>query len=321
RLKQNLSEYLLSTLSNMLGLHYASDEKLQKVEKDINHYAEKIGDKLSRYFGHEVILSEGFEVAMELFIIAISPEGYDKDTPPSLINNKNQVVDVVQNLCFGDSDLSNGERQNIASLLGEIIDSPNAHSILSLIYKNPQILRALFQKKSNGKEILETLENAAKVSSKSRKVMEDFIQFAGIITCGIVCFAGNFAAAGLIAPVAAVAVIPTSIIALKYGSQIGEVVGQALAKFEPAFKETKSQLNAIMDQIIPDLKELDIVKNPEIKEYKEIDKTNSKLNDITQDLGKYISTKTEIEKAKDIKLPVQKLSQARSQAVSGHDPQ
>lgn len=76
-----------------------------------------------------------------------------------------------------------------------------------------------------------------------------------------------------------------------------------------------------MDQIIPDLKELDIVKNPEIKEYKEIDKTNSKLNDITQDLGKYISTKTEIEKAKDIKLPVQKLSQARSRAVSGHDPQ
>jgi hypothetical protein len=166
-LKHSLSEYLISTVSNMLALHYASDKKLQTVEKDIQKYANDLANKLKNFIGEEVVLEETFDIAMSLFAMAIAPSMPNRDEPPSLMNNKSAVVDVVANLSYPDGDMSQEEAKDLDIAIGDILASGESSSILALIEKEPGMLRALLQRKTSSKDILSTLTQAANSQGKN----------------------------------------------------------------------------------------------------------------------------------------------------------
>lgn len=309
KLKHNLSEYLISTLSNMLGLNYASDQKLQTVEKNIQKYANDLAAKLQNYIGDEVILDDKFDIAMGLFIVALSPSMPNKEEPPSLNANKSAIVDVVANLCYPDGNMSQEEAHGLDMAIGEIIASGESSAILSLIEKEPGMLKALLQKRSSPNSIASTLSEASKSMNRKSFISAEFIQFAGIAAAAALGLAGNFAAAAYINAVAPVAIIPTTIAAVKYGTQIGEAIGSKIAEFDGEFQKHSGKLTEMVKNFVPTFKKPNLGKSNEIEKKNEIDKSNSLLNEVKQEVEAHVSTQHDIENA----VEIQKIkSQAKS---------
>ncbi len=306
--KNNLSEYAISTLSNMLALYYASDEKLQKIQKDTQKYAEEIAGKLHRYLKEEIILDETFDVAMNLFAIAISPEMPYRDAPPILNQQKMAVIDVATNMCFGDQDISEAERKSISEVLAEILDSPNSDELLNLISSNPEIIRALIKRKTKSKDITGQLTNMANIKGKASTIATDFMQFSGLIMCGLVGFVSNLAAVHGVEAIAVVTVIPTSVVALKYGTKLGEVIGKKLSSFEKEFKEATSKFIEMVEEFTPDIKNFVLEKSPRQKksQSQNLDTSNLKIDSVIKDVAAHLSTKEDIVNAKDIEIVKQK---------------
>lgn len=306
--KNNLSEYALSTVSNMLALYYASDEKLQKIQQDIQKYSDEIATKLHRYLKEEVILDETFDVAMNLFAIAISPEMPEKEAPPSLSQEKNAVIDVTINVCFGDQDISEAERKSISELLSEILDSSNSDELLALISSKPEIVRALIKRKTNTKDIVGNLTNMANMAGKASTISTDFMQFSGLIMCGLIGFAANFAAVHSMEAIAAVTVVPTSVIALKYGTKLGEIIGGKLSHFEKDFKEATSKFIEMVEQFTPDIKSFGLEQSTKKApaQTESLDVNNVKIDAAIKDVVEHLTTQEDLKKSKTIEVVQQK---------------
>ena len=300
KLGHNLSECLLSTLSNMLGLHYASDKKLQTVEKDIQKYANDLGVKLKTYIGEEVILEDTFDMSMNLFAIAISPLMPSREEPPSLATNKSAVVGVVANLCYPDGDISADEAKDLDIAVGEIISSGNSATILALLEKEPGMFKALIKRKTSSKDILSNLSRAANAQVQKNGISSDFAQFAGLTVSSVLGFAANFAAAAYIDAVAAVAIIPTTVAAVKYGTQIGEAIGSKLAEFDGEFKKHTGNLKEMLQNFVPTFRKPSQGKTNIVEHKNEINKSNALLNEVKQEVETHVNTKHDIENAVEI---------------------
>lgn len=268
KLKHTLSEYLISTLSNMLGMNYASDHKLQTVEKDIQKYANDLANKLKNIIGEELVMEESFDMAMSLFVAALSPTMPNKEEPPNLATNKSAVVDIVANLCYPDGDMSPEEAKDLNIAMGDILASGSSSSILALIEKEPGMLRSLLQRRTSSKDILSTLTNASHSQGAQANIASDFAQFAGLALVGALGFAANFAAASVIGSVASVAVVPVTIVAVKYGSQIGEAIGSKMAEFDGEFKKHTSNLKEMVQNFVPTFKNPNLGKTNEVEKKK-----------------------------------------------------
>jgi uncharacterized membrane protein (Fun14 family) len=290
----------------MLALYYASDEKLQKIQKDIQKYAEEIAAKLHRYLKEEVVLDETFDVAMNLFAIAISPEMPEREAPPDLAQQKNAVIDVATNMCF--EDISEAERKSISEVLNEVLDSPNSDELLALISSKPEIVRALIKRKTKVKDIVGNLTTMSNMAGKASTITTDFMQFSGLIMCGLIGFAANFAAVNSMEAIAAVTVIPTAVVALKYGTKLGEMIGEKLSHFEKDFKEATSKFVEMVEQFTPEIKSFGLDKSTkkEIIQSQTLDVNNLKIDSVIKEVSRYLSTKEDLEKSKSIELTKQK---------------
>lgn len=313
-LQDNLSEYLLSTLSNMLGLHYAADEKLQKVEQDIAKYAKNIAKRVSDFLGEEVLLEETFDMAMNLFIVALSPTTPPREEPPSLKNNKEVVVNSVGNFCFGDNVVDPSERKNLSRAIDNVIDSKNASEMINVISDHPNLLRGMVQKNIPDEQIKENMTKFAASNVKQNSILSDYAMFAGIAVCGAIGLGAGMLASAYIGAVASVSVVPAAAIALKFGTKLGEDVGEKLASLEKDFRIHSKKLSSMIGDFIPTIqsKEMNSLKPHERgqKQYQDLSKEkiheieggNKDLGDMMKELSAHISSKKDIEQAKDIKI-------------------
>lgn len=311
-LARNLSDYLLSTLSNMLGLHYAADEKLQKVEQDIPKYAGNLAKKLSDFLGEEVVLDETFDMAMNLFIVALSPTMPEREDPPSLKNNRDMVVSAVGNLCFGDDVADMSEKKKLASAIDNMIDDEKAHQMLGAVAEHPNLLRGMVQQNIPIDQIKSNMLKAANSSAKQNYILADYAMFAGIALCGALGLASGFAAATYVGAVASVSVVPAAAIALRYGTRIGENIGERLAEFEKDFKTSSKALSTMIGDFIPSMSKEHSRSMQEPaqgqdktlsrEKAKEIEGQNKDLSDMIKEFSSHVSSKQDIEKAKNLKI-------------------
>jgi|GEM_PF-5158766 len=299
-LKHNLTEYLLSTISNMLGLHYASDEKLRKVEQNVAKYADDLSTKLKHFIGEEVIIDDSFDMAMNLFITAISPSMPNREDPPSIKNEKATILDVIKNICYPDWDLTLGESEYLESLVGTILASPNKSSIINLIEKEPGIVKSMTQKNTSIKNAVDTLSQAALSKKQNYLISSEFAQFAGIAACGFIAAAGGFLAATIAQSIAAAAIVPTIVVSIKYGSRIGEFVGNKLSEFEKGSAQNTKNLTEIIQNFVPNLKQPALSVSHEVKRENEIDKSNAKLNEIKEEVRQHIGTEKDLQNAQQM---------------------
>ncbi len=295
-ISENLSAYLLSTVSNMLALHYAADAALQKTQKNTHNYAEMLAKKLGRYIKPEVILDENFGSALSLFAAAIAPESPDKP------KNIGIVAEIANYACFEDENIAENERQALSKLIEEALEDPNSESIIDLISSRPEVVRALLRKKSKTKDIISDLAGIAASSGKAFSIASDLMQFSGLIACALLVFTANIALAQTMEAIAAAIVVPMSVATLKYGSMIGEIVGEKMAHYDGNIRAIKSQFKQLVVDYPPD----NVVKAPEAIKSPTMEVSSINVENLVKDMTTHVSSKEEIENSAKLEKVRQK---------------
>lgn len=292
-LEDNLSPYIISTVSNMLALYYAADEGLRKIEPDLQKYSDKCAGRVKSFLQRKVILDENFNTSMSLFVIAITP-----DLPPTEdLPNLNKIMDQeklseVMTLSILGKESDPQDLEILEEVLETILEIPGYKKVLDFIGANPDIvLKILRDKKQKIDDIADILTKAAISSTKAMSVTSGFAQLAGLVTCSMMAVVGNIIAVSSFTAIAAAVIIPVSIVALKYGAELGEAIGSKLAQFEKSFKIANIERHMVLSSISPNmeyenLQAMNLQKNKNIVPEIEMSKIN--LKDITKDLSAHV---------------------------------
>ena len=298
-LEDNLTSYLIATISNMLALNYAADTKLRGAEPNAHKYADLCAGRIKNFLKEKVVLDETFDIAVEIFAVAITPNVPDTEDLPGMdkIRDQEKTSEVIAMAALG-ADLPDQE----LALLNDVVDitlgMPDANDIISLIGSQPDMIIAILRSKSRksearkAEEIAHELSKVAKNAVKSRSIVSDFAQLAGLVACSAMAFAGNIMAIHSFEAIAAAVVIPVSVITLRYGASLGEKLGEKLAEFESDFKLVQSEMKNILADIIPAIDHAAGIVVQSISKQHIVEIANSKidLSDIAKSLASHIDT-------------------------------
>ena len=247
-LGNNLSNQLITSLSNMLAIDYVNR---LKQEPKMDEYAMECVDRLKTHLNHKVFTDEGFSGVMTLFAIAITKE---KIVDDELINvqEKNQDILVDAIIASEFADLSPAEQLNVKEVLKSSITGRDGKEIINLINSNPKLFYSVvlsaYKEKSKQKEILELVTinlNKIIVATKSinrkknniKSLTGKIAMAAGLLA---VASAGAFLG-GLILPAI---IIPTVAISIKLGTVIGEKLGETIAQNNNFIENKQSIIKA-----------------------------------------------------------------------------
>lgn len=304
-LDDNLSSYLISTVSNMLALHYAIDNDLQKVEPSLQAYSQLCATRIKDFLQEKVVLEEKFNTAVGLFAIALTPEIPESEDLPSMnkLRDHERIMDVLGLVALG-MDISNAELRLFSDVMDVALGGADSEDILNLIQSKPEIIKAILKDRKSSakvgtKELAQKISDLAKSSSIATSITSDFAQLAGLVACSALAFAGNIVAVHSFESIAAAVIIPVTVVTLNYGTQIGEKLGSKLSEFENGFKAAKKEIDAILSNVIPTIENsIGVVVN-EVKQ--DVSMTKINVQDITKDLTVHIDTKSTKEQLDDIK--------------------
>ena len=285
-LEDNLTEYLLSTVSNMLALYYAIDNNLRKTHPNAHRYADLCTGRIKSFLQEKVILDETFDAALQTFAIAITADMPKTEELPSMnkIRDQEKISEVIIAASIG-AEISNKELGLLNDVLDIAIGGDDASDIMNLIGAEPNIvLSILRQKKRNAKDIETELSKAAKNSSKASTITSEFAQLTGLVACSALAFAGNIVAIQSFEAIAAAVIIPMSVVALRYGAGLGEKIGSKLAEFDNNFKAIKEELISMIPDTAPSVGISHKINVQEIS----VSRIN--VQDIAKDLSTHINT-------------------------------
>jgi len=298
-LEDNLAYYLISTTSNMLALYYLADSALRKSEPNAQKYADLCAGRVKAFLKEKVILEDTFDVAVEIFAIAITPNLPVTEDLPSMnkIRDQEKISEVVSMAALG-TDFEEQELDLMSDIVDLSLGMPDASDILSLMGSRPDMVRAMLKSKSykgevsKASEIAQELSKVAKNASKARSILADFAQLAGLVACSAMAFAGNIMAVHSFEAIAAAVVIPVSVVTLRYGARIGEKLGEKLAEFEKDFKLAQSDIKDILADIIPAINHTAgiIVQSVSKQNTTQVANANIELGDIAKNLSSHIDT-------------------------------
>jgi hypothetical protein len=285
-LEENLSEYVISTVANMLALHYSLDNVLRQTYPNAHMYADLCTGRIKTFLQKKVILDETFDVAVQTFAIAITPDIPPTEDLPSMnkIRDQEKISEIIVVASLG-IEISDKELELLKDVLDISLGSADANDIMNFIGTEPDVVLAILRcKKRNASDIASEISKAAKNAAKTNTITSEFAQLAGLVACAALAFAGNIVAIQSFEAIAAAVIIPVSVVALKYGAEIGEKIGSTLAEFDNGFKSIKAELM----NMVPD-----IAHSPGIGHkinIQEISAAGINVQDIAKSLATHIDT-------------------------------
>lgn len=299
-LEDNLSSYIISTVSNMLALYYSLDKNLRQAEPNMPNYGDICAGRIKNFLQEKVVLEEEFSVALSLFTVAITPEPPPTEDLPSLnkIRDQEQGANIICQAILGDEALEH-ETALLSDAMDDILGDAQASEIVNFMSINPDIvLKVLRGKKRHSSEIKTMLTQAAMASTQNKSIVSDFAQVGGLLACSMLAFAGNIVAVSSFTAIAAAAIIPVSIAALKYGSFIGEKIGATIAGYEKNYATSMLMKQGVLQHITSEFTDANMqiveIKNKDLVPKKEIAKID--LMDITKDLLAHVDFSSNITK-------------------------
>ena len=154
-LRENLSEYFLSTISNMLAMNYMLDSSTSKSE-NIHEYASICATKLKNYLQSQILLEDSFSEALSLFVVAISPEVKEEQNHQLLdqLKDKSLVSSIVSSQCLSSLEASAKEHSAVAELVSEVLSNSGSQDLLDLMVSNPGLVLGIIRNRKTKKERL-----------------------------------------------------------------------------------------------------------------------------------------------------------------------
>ena len=299
-LDDNLPDFLMSTTSNMLALHYAIDKDLQKSEPDLHKYAHLCATRIKDFLREKVVLEEEFNSAVGLFAIALTPEMPETEDLPGMdkLRDQEQIIEVLGLLALG-VDISSSELGLFSDAMDIALGDENSHEILNLIQSKPEVIKSMLKgKKANAKDVAKGMSDLAKSTAVTTSIISDFAQLAGLVACSALAFAANIMAVHSFESIAAAVIIPVTVATLNYGTKLGEKLGSKLAEFENDFKSAQKEVEAVLSDIVPTIQNsMGIV----VQEVKREVVAGIDIKDIAKNLAVHIDTKSTEEQVAEIR--------------------
>lgn len=216
--QDNIDNQVLSSLSNMLALHYISS--------DINSLEKKIYEsinKIKKFLQDRIIISYDFSSVLSLFAIAISTSDSNEDIlSKNILKSQNKDAIIVQILSELDSDEVTEE---LKLFLKSILNDDKYLDIINYISANKQKTKELMtillkNNISNNyniyPEMIKVLNLEANKLRKVEEIKSTFVQLSSILTGAGIVFSICTGAAGLIA---SASIIPATIFGMKITSK------------------------------------------------------------------------------------------------------
>jgi len=226
-LSNNLCEYLLSTVSNMLAFEF---ETRNTYTTTIEHYSISCAKRIKIKILDQVFLEEDFAIALNLFIIAISPEDiYAEDITNKINQNisKDSLTAVIASNLSGNQNLID-ITQNLVS------NDKNLVEKINFIASQSHLISDLDKEKT--KDIESNIDQYCKIDNQVKStisVVKNFFSMLGTLSLAVGLMAVGVAILG---PLSSIAIIPSALVGLKYGGKIGEAIANKITL-------TKNHLN------------------------------------------------------------------------------
>jgi hypothetical protein len=251
QLSNTLGEQLRHSISNLLAIDYSL--RLNS-SPPLEEYVNLCGSRLKAHIDHKIIFDETFSAAMTLFTVAITPQQQtDEEDQKSVQQSQDAVIESVIAAHFGD--LSYEEQQTIRMVLKNLLNGKDGKELMNIVTSDPKLFHSIVasavkaKKQQEISEVVGTHLTTILVKSKAlnKKVTGFKAAFAKMfLATGIVLAASiGIVIGGLALPAL---ILPTVLCAVKYGSALGEKIGNNIAQNVPSIAlETKS-LNELIRQ-------------------------------------------------------------------------
>ncbi len=252
-LENNLNNYLISSLSNVLTIDYVNR---LRAEPQIDKYAMKCVERLKNHLNHMVVTDESFSSTMSLFAIALTEEKkLDDESLKPEEKNQDVIIDSMLATQFGD--LSPIEQKNIKEVLKNLLMGRDGKEIMNFINSDPKLFYSVIfsahREKAKQKDFMTTITNnlnkiIADTKSINRK-KNNIKSLVGKITMviGLAAIASAGAViGGLVLPAL---LIPAAAITINLGPVIGEQLGEIIAKNNNLITKKQSNIKTFLTSI------------------------------------------------------------------------
>lgn len=252
-LENNLNNYLISSLSNVLTIDYVNR---LRAEPQIDKYAMKCVERLKNHLKHMVVTDESFSSTMSLFAIALTEEkNLDDESLKPEEKNQDVIIDSMLATQFGD--LSPIEQKNIKEVLKNLLMGRDGKEIMNFINSDPKLFYSVIfsahREKAKQKDFMTTITNnlnkiIADTKSINRK-KNNIKSLVGKITMviGLAAIASAGAViGGLVLPAL---LIPAAAITINLGPVIGEQLGEIIAKNNNLITKKQSNIKTFLTSI------------------------------------------------------------------------
>ncbi len=252
-LGNNLNNYLITSLANMLAIDYA--HRL-KQEPQIDEYVQKCVDRLKNHLKHMIVTDESFSEVMTLFAIAITDK---KEIDDELVNTqeKNQDIFIDDFVAAHFSDLSPAEQKNVKEILKTLLNGRDGKEIMNLINSNPKLFYSVvfsaYKEKAKQKEILHAVTiNLNKIIADTKSINRKKNNIKSItskitMAAGLVAIASAGAfIGGLMLPAL---IVPAFALSVKFAPVVGERIGETIAQNNGMVQKKQTHLKEFMASI------------------------------------------------------------------------
>jgi hypothetical protein len=253
-LGNNLNNYLITSLSNMLAIDYVN--RLKK-EPKIEEYVQKCVERLKKHLKHMVVTDESFAGVMTLFAIAITDK---KEIGDGLVNTQEKNQDILIDGLVADqfSDLSPTEQKNVKEVLRALLNGRDGKEVMNFIHSDPKLFYSVvfsaYKEKTKQKEIMEVVTiNLNKIIADTKFINRKRNNIK-TLTAKITMAAGLVAIAstgvfigGLMLPAL---IVPAFALSAKFAPVVGEKVGEIIAQNNNMVQKKQTHLKEFMASIV-----------------------------------------------------------------------
>jgi hypothetical protein len=248
-----LSKFHLSTLSNMLAIHYCLTEQSADIKDFLNLSINKVVNFIKNNIS---FYDSDFSTSLALFILMIQNDNDSDDNEEKSL--KNEISETIINFLY--KDLDTDKKNLVKKILLTILDSKDVSNLMSFIYSNPSIILDSIQNNSKNNDwdlkksheyikqeshIFLNKKNNKQINYNLSNILTSIFTISTlIIGCTFLGLAGPFL------------IIPATILGVRIGNKANDLISTGL-KFIDDSKINNELL--IVDQTI-------IEKNNNIKD-------------------------------------------------------
>ena len=219
----SLSEFHISTLGNMLGIHYSLSQEVH----GIGYFLSLCKYKIIKYIDEYIVLGNDFSTTLSIFVYVIKIDNDETDREEKSL--KNEIAQNLITLFY--PDMNPSDKSIATQIFHEILKSKNISDSMDFIYSNPNFIKDKIKNINTSYTISKAIDDINQESlSFSQSEIKKQIKFNLYnITTTIITTSTLFAGCMLAGFAGPLLIIPSTIFAIFASNKINQSINQDIS--------------------------------------------------------------------------------------------